>query len=39
MSKEFKNTGCCCSPGCCGEIKKPEANKKRITIDFLYLDF
>ena len=30
--------GCSCAPGCCGRIPDKTVNKRKITIDFLYLD-
>lgn len=37
--KRNTNTGCCsCSPGCCGSVQESLEIKRRITIDFLFLD-
>lgn len=33
------NSGCCsCGPGCCGSIAEISVEKRKIAIDFLYLD-
>lgn len=33
------NSGCCsCAPGCCGSITEIAVEKRKIVIDFLYLD-
>ncbi len=29
---------CSCSPGCCGSVQESQGDKRRIIIDFLYLD-
>lgn len=36
---ENNNSGCCsCAPGCCVSIPDNAVDKKRLVIDFLYLD-
>ena len=36
--KNNGSLGCCCSPGCCDTSQDIQQKKKRIVIDFLYLD-
>lgn len=39
FNRRNTSNGCCsCSPGCCGSKEDSKENKRRITIDFLYLD-
>jgi hypothetical protein len=39
MVKRSNGSSCCsCGPGCCGDSKVAEVDKKRIVIDFLFLD-
>lgn len=39
MVDKNNNMGSCsCGSGCCGNMKDAQANKRRIIIDFLYLD-
>lgn len=39
MVKSMNSSGCCsCGSGCCEEPEKNEMEKKRIIIDFLFLD-
>jgi len=33
-----RSTRCSCGPGCCGPAPESRSTKKRVTIDFLYLD-
>ncbi|WP_202943741.1 DUF2703 domain-containing protein [Heliomicrobium modesticaldum] len=39
MINKNNNSDCCsCNPGCCGSTQDSKVDKRRIVIDFLYLD-
>jgi len=39
MMNDSNNSGCCsCGPGCCGSIADIAVEKRKIAIDFFYLD-
>jgi len=38
QNKPGGGTDCCCGAGCCGEPTAVESGKRKVVIDFLYLD-